>query len=83
MSQAADSTTWTIKAIHSADELASGGGFSYRNALATPPRPMLQQRAAACTDWLPAVAEALWKEVNPLHIQPGQIQSNVWYAMYC
>ncbi|KAK9863130.1 hypothetical protein WJX84_008456 [Apatococcus fuscideae] len=66
LSQAAESTTWLVKAVQNANEAVPGAGFSYRNALATPARPTLQQQAATCTAWLPTIAEALWKEATRL-----------------
>ena len=64
LNQAVQSATWTIKALHTTKEPDPRAGSSYRNALAARPRPMLQQRAAACTSWLPTIVETLWKEVS-------------------
>ncbi|KAK9854756.1 hypothetical protein WJX84_003458 [Apatococcus fuscideae] len=64
LNQAVQSATWTIKALHTTKEPDPRAGSSYRNALAARPRPMLQQRAAACTSWLPTIVETLWKEAN-------------------
>lgn len=38
---------------------------------------MLQQRAAACSDWLPSIAEGLWKEVGLTWAQAFFLRSYV------